>query len=67
MKDGLDDEMVGDIWEHNVLPYIEERLYGERDRLREFDLDELRSRDAGENDEGGRDDGDGADAEDETS
>ena len=67
MKDGLDDEMVGDIWEHNVLPYIEERLYGEHDRLQEFALDELRSRHAGENEEDGSDDGDGADAEDETS
>ena len=67
MKDGLDDEMVGDIWEHNVLPYIEERLYGEHDRLREFGLDALRSRDAGENEEDGSNAGDGTDAEDETS
>ena len=67
MKDGLDDEMVEDIWEHNVLPYIEERLYGEHDRLREFGLDALQSRGAGENEEGRRDDGDGAEAEDETS
>ena len=67
MKDGLDDEMVGDIWEHNILPYIEERLHGEHERLQEFALDELRSRDAGENEEDGGDDGDGADAEDETS
>lgn len=67
MKDGLDDEMVGDIWAHNVLPYIEERLYGEHDRLQEFALDELRSRDTSENEEEGSDEGDGPDAEDETS
>ena len=41
MKRGLDDDKAGMIWEHNVLPYIEERLYGERDRLEEFDLDRL--------------------------
>ena len=32
------------IWKHNVLPYIEERLYGENDRLKEFILDNLRNR-----------------------
>ena len=41
-KDGLDEETVGLIWEHNVLPYIEEQLYGERDRFGEFKLDRLR-------------------------
>ena len=30
------------IWKHNVRPYIEEHLYGEHDRLGEFDLDTLR-------------------------
>ena len=47
-KDGLDEEMVGLIWEHNVLPYIEEQLYGERDRLDDFKLDRLRQRAEGE-------------------
>ena len=28
--------------EHNVLPYVEEHLYGEHDRLAEFGLDRLR-------------------------
>ena len=41
-KEGLDTEMLEIIWEHNVLPYIEEQLYGEHDRLDEFDLDRLR-------------------------
>ena len=47
-KDGLDEEMVGLIWEHNVLPYIEEQLYGERDRLDDFKLDRLRPEAQGE-------------------
>lgn len=42
MRDGLDNEMVGFIWEHNVLPYIEEQLYGEHSRLEEFHLDALK-------------------------
>ena len=42
MKSDLDGRKVALTWEHNVLPYIEERLYGERDRLDEFGLDALR-------------------------
>ena len=42
MKDGLDEEMLRLVWKHNVRPYIEEHLYGEHDRLDEFDLDTLR-------------------------
>ena len=42
MKAGLDGEMVDLIWEHNVLPYVEEHLYGEPDRLADFDLAALR-------------------------
>ena len=53
MKRNLDDEMVRLIWEHNVLPYVEEHLYGEHDRLREFDLDTLRKEDAPPADDGG--------------
>ena len=49
MKDtGLDEETVEMIWEHNVLPYIEEQLYGERDRLDDFKLDRLRQTAEGE-------------------
>ncbi len=67
MREGLDDEKVGLIWEHNVRPYIEEQLYGQRDRLAEFDLNALR-REAGGSaesaDTGGRQDeeADGGDA-----
>ena len=39
IKEDLDEEKVRLIWEHNVLPYVEEHLYGETDRLAEFDLD----------------------------
>ena len=42
MKPDLDDDKVRLIWEHNVLPYVEEHLFGEHDRLAEFELDRLR-------------------------
>ena len=38
----LNDADVERIWKHSVLPYLEERLYGERDALDEFALDNLR-------------------------
>ena len=41
MKEDLDKDAVERIWRHSVLPYIEERLFGE-DRIGEFTLDELR-------------------------
>ena len=47
MKDGLDEERVERIWEHDVLPYVEEQLYGQPERLKEFDLKTLRSGDEG--------------------
>ena len=42
MKDGLDGTAVERIWKHSVLSYIEERLFGEGDRLGQFDLSKLR-------------------------
>ena len=48
MKPGLTEERARRIWKHDVLPYIEERLYGESGRLGEFDFDKLRSGGAGE-------------------
>ena len=44
MKDGLNEEAVRRIWKHSVLPYIEERRFGESESLGEFDLDRLRRR-----------------------
>ena len=42
MKDNLDEAAVERIWKHSVLPYIEERLYGNEDRLADFNLNTLR-------------------------
>ena len=42
MRENLDDAKVERAWEHGVLPYIEERLFGESERLDEFALDRLR-------------------------
>ena len=50
MRRDLDDAAVERIWEHGVLPYIEEHLFGEHDRLGEFALDRLRG--AGDSDSG---------------
>ena len=43
MRSDLDDEWVDLIWSHSILPYIEEQLFGEEDRLAEFRLDQLRN------------------------
>ena len=32
MNENLDEDLVRLIWEHNVMPYIAERLFGQRDR-----------------------------------
>ena len=64
MKSGLTNEQVRLIWEHNVRPYIEEQLYGQQERLAEFNLDTLR-REAGggtESDDGGGEQDDEADS-----
>ena len=68
MKDNLDDKAVERIWKHSVLPYIEERRYGDADRAGEFDLKALR-REAigtseGEDGETEGDEGDGEQSED---
>ena len=41
MQKELDERKVRLIWGHAVLPYIEEHLFGEPDRLRKFQLDDL--------------------------
>ena len=66
MKDRLDEEMVGLIWEHNVLPYMEEHLYGEHERLAQFELEALGREEGSAGIEDGRV-GDGAEAGDATS
>ena len=66
MKDGLDEDAVERIWKHSVLPYIEERLYGNYDRIAQFDLGMLRrevDRDSAQDEQevqgGGGENGDG--------
>ena len=63
MKEGLDDGKVALIWEHSVLPYIEERLYGEREQLGGFDLGKLQKELKGKLAEKGEQVGEGPDDE----
>jgi 5-methylcytosine-specific restriction enzyme B len=42
LRDDLTKEWVELIWEHQILPYLEEYFFGEPDRLEEFRLDHLR-------------------------
>lgn len=46
MQKGLTPDKVALIWKHSVLPYIEERLFNDRERLAEFDLEKLRNANA---------------------
>ncbi|MCY4581270.1 MAG: AAA family ATPase [Chloroflexi bacterium] len=67
MKLGLTEERARRIWQHDVLPYVEERLYGERENLAEFDFDALRegpARSDGRVESAERQDGGGASDED---
>ena len=41
MKERLNQEMVERIWKHSVLPYIEERLFGDDNQIKQFDLKTL--------------------------
>ena len=41
MKEDLDKEAVERIWKHSVVPYIEECLFGDSDKIAEFDLKKL--------------------------
>ena len=61
MKEELDEDAVKRIWKHSVMPYIEEHLFGEPDRLRDFELDALRKQSGEDEGEG---EGDGASADD---
>ena len=42
MRSGLDEDMVKRIWNHSVVPYIKEHMFGEPDRMQRFELDALR-------------------------
>ena len=59
-KDGLDQEKLERVWEYNVIPYIEEQLYGSNLSLAEFELPKLRKElaqgnDTAESQDGGTD------------
>ena len=41
MRPDLDKEWVKLIWDHSILPYIQEQLFGETERLAEFELCKL--------------------------
>ena len=43
MRKDLDDEWVRLIWEHSILPYVDEQLHGEPERRADFTLEALRS------------------------
>ena len=64
MRDkALDGTAIERIWKHEVLPYIGERLFGEADRLAEFELAALRSeKDIGEDTTETAEPSEGADA-----
>ena len=64
MKPDLDEAAARRIWEYGVLPYVEERLFGERDRLADFAFDRLRGTSAPAEDgaDGGDDDAGEGDA-----
>ena len=46
MQEGLTPDKVDLIWKHSVRPYIAERLFNDRGRLDEFDLEKLGNPDA---------------------
>ena len=43
MRPNLDEEWVELIWEHSIRPYVEEQLFGDSDRIKEFDFAQLRA------------------------
>ena len=44
MRPNLDEEWVELIWKHSILPYVEEQLFGQTERIGEFELDRLRNK-----------------------
>ena len=41
MRKNLDKRWIRMTWKHNILPYIEERFFGDRTKLDDFELDKL--------------------------
>jgi MoxR-like ATPase len=44
MKLGLDEEWVEMIWDHSIIPYLEEHFFGQPDRINAFALKDIRSK-----------------------
>jgi hypothetical protein len=64
LRKDLPEQWVYRIWEHAVLPYAEEHFFGEPNKLKDFDLDELRASRRGANEDGeGEEDDDSADVD----
>ncbi len=42
MKRGLTEEWTRLIWQHSIIPYLEEHFFGQPDRIQEFDYDLIR-------------------------
>ena len=57
----LTEERAERIWKHDIRPYIEERLYGQHERITDFDFDALRreARSDGEGENAAEHQGDG--------
>lgn len=43
MREDLDETVLRRVWEHSVIPTIEDHFFGERERLEEFQLSALRA------------------------
>ncbi len=43
MHKDLDEEWVKRIWDYSILPYVEEQLFGQNERLAEFEFSKLRA------------------------
>ena len=48
LRDDLDEDWVGTIWKHAILPYLAEQFFGEEERLVDFDLENLKASKASE-------------------
>jgi 5-methylcytosine-specific restriction endonuclease McrBC GTP-binding regulatory subunit McrB len=44
LKDTLDERWVTLIWQHSILPYLEDQFLGEEERLGDYQLDAVRAR-----------------------
>lgn len=63
LKEDLTEEWVETVWRHSVMPYLEERFFGDQEALARFRLEELRAAVAGTVPGEGRAGGDDADEE----